>query len=76
MLHRFEIHSALELSRTALLGCHLAASRPCEAARWQLTRGLKSFAKLVFQQINKKTKTTRVKINKINTSSRGYYEVT
>ena len=27
-LHRFEIHSALELSRTALLCCRLAASRP------------------------------------------------
>ena len=24
MLHRFEIHSALEISRTALLGCRLA----------------------------------------------------
>ena len=35
MLHRFEIHSALELSRKALLGCHLAASRLREAARWQ-----------------------------------------
>ena len=27
MSHRFEIHSALELSRTALLCCRLAASR-------------------------------------------------
>ena len=38
-LHRFEIHSAcenLELSRTALLCCRLAASRLREAARWQL----------------------------------------
>ena len=26
MLHRFEIHSAMELSRTALLGCSLAAT--------------------------------------------------
>ena len=33
MLHRFEIHSALELSRTALLGCRLAASRLREASR-------------------------------------------
>ena len=38
MLHRFEIHSALELSRTALLGCRLAASRLREAARWQLIK--------------------------------------
>ena len=29
MLHHFEIHSALELSGTALLGCRLAASRRC-----------------------------------------------
>ena len=36
MLHRFEIHSALELSRTALLCCRTAASRFREAARWQL----------------------------------------
>ena len=36
MLHRFEIHSALELSRRALLGCRLAALRLREAARWQL----------------------------------------
>ena len=35
MLYRSEIHSALELSRTALLDCCLAASRLCEAARWQ-----------------------------------------
>ena len=35
MLHRFEIHSALELSPTALLGCCLPASRLCEAARWR-----------------------------------------
>ena len=54
MLHRFEIHSALELSRKALLGCHLAASRLREAARWQLT--LKSFAKLIFQFWNRLTK--------------------
>ena len=32
MLHRFEIHFALELSRTALLGCRLAASRLRKAA--------------------------------------------
>ena len=38
MLHHFEIHSALELSRTALLGCRLAASRLREAARWQLIK--------------------------------------
>ena len=30
MLDSFEIHSALELSSTALLGCRLAASRLCE----------------------------------------------
>ena len=36
MLHRFEIHSALELSRPALLVCRLAALRLREAARWQL----------------------------------------
>ena len=36
MLDRFEIHSALELSRTALLCCRLAVSRLGEAARWQL----------------------------------------
>ena len=36
MLNCFEIHSALELSRTALLCCRLAASRLYEAARWQL----------------------------------------
>ena len=34
-LHRFEIHSALELLRTAFLCCRLAASRFREAARWQ-----------------------------------------
>ena len=27
MLHRFEVHSALELSRTALLGCSLAINK-------------------------------------------------
>ena len=32
MLHRFEIHSPLELSRSALQGCRLAASRLREAA--------------------------------------------
>ena len=37
MLHRFDIHSALELSRTALLCCRLAASRLCKATRWQLS---------------------------------------
>ena len=31
MLHRFEIHSALELSRTALLCCRFATSRLREA---------------------------------------------
>ena len=36
VLHRFKIHSVSELSRTALLGCRLAASRLREAARWQL----------------------------------------
>ena len=35
MLHRFEIFLPLEQSRTALLGCRLAASRLREAARWQ-----------------------------------------
>ena len=35
MLHRFEIHSPLELPRTALLCCRLAASRLRETARWQ-----------------------------------------
>ena len=35
MLHRFKIHSALELSRTVLLGCRCAASRLREAASWQ-----------------------------------------
>ena len=35
MLHGFGIHSALELSRTALLGYYLVASRLHEAARWQ-----------------------------------------
>ena len=34
LTHDQEIHSALELSRTALLGCCLA-SRLREAARWQ-----------------------------------------
>ena len=38
-LLRFEIFSALELSRTALLGCRLAASRLREAACWQLQWG-------------------------------------
>ena len=55
----------------------LAASRLREAARWQLTQGLKSFAKLVLLFWNRLTKkdnaTTRVKINKINTSSRDCY---
>ena len=37
MLHRFDIHSALELSRTALLCCRLAASRLCKGTRWQLS---------------------------------------
>ena len=37
MLHRFEVHSALERSRTALLCCRIVASRLREAARWQLT---------------------------------------
>ena len=36
MLHGFEIHSALELSRAVLLCCRHAASRLREAARWQL----------------------------------------
>ena len=36
VLHRFKIHSVSELSRTALLGCRLAASRLREAACWQL----------------------------------------
>ena len=37
MLHRFEIHSALQLWRTAILCCRrFAASRLREAARWQL----------------------------------------
>ena len=35
MLHRFKIHFFSELSRTALLGCRLVASRLHEAARWQ-----------------------------------------
>ena len=35
LLHRFEIHFVLELSRTALLGCCLAASRLRKAAHWQ-----------------------------------------
>ena len=35
MLHRFEIHSALELLRTAFLFYRLAASRLREAARRQ-----------------------------------------
>ena len=34
VLHRFEIFSALELSRTAVLGCCLAPSRLREATRW------------------------------------------
>ena len=33
MLHGFEIHSGLELSRAVLFGCRLAASRLREAAR-------------------------------------------
>ena len=44
MLHRFEIHSALELSRAALLCCRLAASRLHEAARWQSSLTLRIFA--------------------------------
>ena len=35
LLHRFEIHSAVELWRAALLGSLLVASRLPEAARWQ-----------------------------------------
>ena len=35
-LHRFKIHSVWKLSRTALLGCRLAASRLREAVRWRL----------------------------------------
>ena len=46
MLHRFEIHSALQFSRMALLGCRLAASRLRKAARWQL------FMKLGFSWIS------------------------
>ena len=38
MLHRFDqIHSALELIMLALLCFRLAASRLCDAARWQLS---------------------------------------
>ena len=44
MLLRFEIHSALELSRKALLCCRLAASRLHEAARWQSSLTLRIFA--------------------------------
>ena len=36
MLHRFEIFPPLQRSRTALLGCRLAALRLHEAARWQV----------------------------------------
>ena len=36
MLHRLEIHSSLELSRSAFSGCRLAASRLRSAACWQL----------------------------------------
>ena len=43
MIHRFEIHSALELSRAALLCCRLAASRLHEAARWQSSLTLRIF---------------------------------
>ena len=35
MLHRLEIHSALELLHMALLCCRLAALRLRKAARWQ-----------------------------------------
>lgn len=35
VLHRFKIYSALELSRTDLLRCRLAASLLREVARWQ-----------------------------------------
>ena len=35
MLRRFEIHSALKLSRTAILYCRLTASSLGETARWQ-----------------------------------------
>ena len=35
MLRRFEIHSALKLSRTAILYCRLTASCLGETARWQ-----------------------------------------
>ena len=35
MLRRFEIHSALKLSRTAILYCRLTASSLGKTARWQ-----------------------------------------
>ena len=35
MLRHFEIHSALELLHTSLLGCRLAASHLHKAACWQ-----------------------------------------
>ena len=37
MLHRFKIHSALELSRTDLLSCCPAPLRLRKATRWQQT---------------------------------------
>ena len=43
MLHPFETFLPLEQSRTALLGCRLAALRLREAARWQLSLAFKAY---------------------------------
>ena len=48
MLHRLEIYSALELSRTALLGCRLAASCLREAPLWQLPCEQRFFSCIAF----------------------------
>ena len=43
MLHPFETFLPLEQSRTALLGCRLAALRLREAAPWQLSLEFKAY---------------------------------
>ena len=57
MLHRFKIHSALELSRTDLLSCCPAPLRVREAIRWQQTRCFnrhRSLFYLIAHEIKKK----------------------
>ena len=54
MLNRFEIHSTLEISRTALLGCLLALRVFVRLrGRWQKLQKLKAF---IYEEGERKTK--------------------